>query len=87
MKTIQIELEKDHDNYMNWVKENGMQGIITRVHWLIHDSGLSQVEIAKSSGISTATISRMKDGSRLVEDMQLKNVMKLEKLATKIINN
>lgn len=58
-----------------------MSTTIKKISWLIHDSGMSQKDIAKETRISKSTISRMKDGSRPVENITLKNAIKLEELA------
>lgn len=58
-----------------------MDTILTDIKWLIHDSGTAQVEISRATKISTSTINRLKLGQQPLEEMKLKNIIKLDKLA------
>jgi len=51
------------------------------IYWLLHDSGISNVEISRKTKISEATISRIKQGATSMEAIKFGYAMELTNYA------
>lgn len=90
---IQNKLNKDYKWYMqlrnktNAEKNSELETIVNEINWLLHDSRLTQKEIAEESGVSLSTINRVKVGRQEVITMRGDLINKLHIFYNKLRNN
>lgn len=77
IKSVRVQkfLTSDKDLLNNYVED---------VHWLMHESDVTMYKVSKETGINPSQLSRIKSGEYGLENLTIRNGLKLQTYARKL---